>query len=247
MAERIVYLHGVPHSGEMWQPFIERIGGVAPDLPGFGSTDKPASGDYTFRGLARWVSDYTAGMDRFSLVMHDWGAVGLLAAMERPEAIDRIVLINAVPFLPGYRWHPAARAWRTPVVGELVMGLTTKWGFRQLARIQGKTEVPQEIADANVDEVWRHFDHGTQRAILRLYRSAPEDVLAEAGRDLAGIDAPALVVWGAEDPYLPAELATRYAEALGGPAEVDLVADAGHWPWFEKPDVIARVAAFLGG
>jgi pimeloyl-ACP methyl ester carboxylesterase len=41
MAERIVYLHGVPHSGEMWQPFIERIGGIAPDLPGFGSTDRP--------------------------------------------------------------------------------------------------------------------------------------------------------------------------------------------------------------
>jgi pimeloyl-ACP methyl ester carboxylesterase len=42
MAERIVYLHGVPHSGARWQPFIERTGGLAPDLPGFGSADKPA-------------------------------------------------------------------------------------------------------------------------------------------------------------------------------------------------------------
>jgi pimeloyl-ACP methyl ester carboxylesterase len=39
MAERIVYLHGVPHSGAMWQPFVERTDGGAPDLPGFGSTD----------------------------------------------------------------------------------------------------------------------------------------------------------------------------------------------------------------
>jgi pimeloyl-ACP methyl ester carboxylesterase len=247
MAERIVYLHGVPHSGEMWQPFIERIGGVAPDLPGFGSTDKPASGDYTFRGLARWVSDYTAGMDRFSLVMHDWGAVGLLAAMERPEAIEHVVLINAVPFLPGYRWHPVARAWRTPVVGELLMGLSTKRGFKQLAKRQSKTEVPQESVDGNVDEIWRHFDHGTQRAILRLYRSAPEDVLADAGKGLGAITAPALVIWGDKDPYMPTHLAHDYAGAFGGAAEVDVVADAGHWPWFEKPAVIDRVSAFLAG
>jgi pimeloyl-ACP methyl ester carboxylesterase len=47
MAERIVYLHGVPQSGEMWRPFVEKTGGDAPDLPGFGSSDKPAHGDYT--------------------------------------------------------------------------------------------------------------------------------------------------------------------------------------------------------
>jgi pimeloyl-ACP methyl ester carboxylesterase len=38
-----------------------------------------------------------------------------------------------------------------------------------------------------------------------------------------------------------------YADALGGSAEVDVVADAGHWPWFEKPAVIDRVSAFLAG
>jgi pimeloyl-ACP methyl ester carboxylesterase len=247
MAERIVYLHGAPQSGAMWQPFTERTGGDAPDLPGFGSTDKPASGDYTFRGLGRWVSDYTRDIEKFSLVVHDWGAVGLLAAMERPEAIERLVIISAVPFLPGYRWHPIARAWRRPVVGELLMGSSTKWGFRQLARLQEKTEVPREVADRNLDEIWSHFDHGTQRAILRLYRSAPEDVLAEVGRGLGAIKAPALVVWGDKDPYLPPRFAHDYAEALGGPAEVDVVPDAGHWPWFEKPAVIDRVSDFLAG
>src|SRR2546423_9947148 len=111
MAESIVYLHGVPQSGDMWRPFVERTGGLAPDLPGFGKTDKPASGDYTFRGLTRYVSDLLAPMERYSLVVHDWGAVGLLAALERPEALERLVVIDAVPFLPGYRWHRLARIW----------------------------------------------------------------------------------------------------------------------------------------
>jgi pimeloyl-ACP methyl ester carboxylesterase len=247
MAERIVYLHGVPQSGEMWQPFIERTGGVAPDLPGFGSTEKPASGDYSFRALGRWVSEYTADLERFSLVVHDWGCVGLLAAMERPEAIERLVVIDVVPFLPDYRWHQVARVWRTPVAGELLMGLSSKRGFRQLAKRQGLNEVPQDRVDALIDEIWRHFDHGTQRAILRLYRSAPENVLAEAGRNLGAIKAPALVVWGAEDPYLPTRFAHDYATALGGPVEVDVVERAGHWPWLEQPGVIERVAAFLDG
>src|SRR3954466_2085852 len=198
MAQSIVYLHGVPESGEMWKPFVERTGGDAPDLPGFGRSAKPANGDYSFRALGRWVSDYTRGLESFSLVVHDWGAVGLLTAMERPEAIERLVIIDAVPFLPGYRWHQIARVWRTPVAGELFMGLSTKWGFRQIALRQGG-DVSRELVDRQIDEIWKHFDHGTQRAILRLYRSAPETELEAAGLGLDRITAPALVVWGGED------------------------------------------------
>jgi pimeloyl-ACP methyl ester carboxylesterase len=229
----------------MWKPFVERTGGDAPDLPGFGRSQKPASGDYSFRALGRWVSEYTKDLERFSLVVHDWGAVGLLAAMERPEAIARLVIVDAVPFLPGYRWHPVARIWRRRLAGELFMGLSSKWGFRLLAKRQSETQVPEAVLEEAIDGMWRHFDHGTQRAILRLYRSAPEDKLAEAGRDLGKITAPALVVWGAQDPYLDGKLAHAYAGALGGPAEVELVEGAGHWPWYEKPSVIDRVASFL--
>jgi len=231
----------------MWQPFLERTGGDAPDLPGFGRSAKPADGDYSFRALGRWVSEYTAGLESFSLVVHDWGAVGLLAAMERPEAIEKLVIIDAVPFLPGYHWHTLARLWRTRGVGELFMGSSTKWGFKLLANRQSETQVPDSVLGAAIDQIWEHFDHGTQRAILRLYRSAPEDALADAGRDLGRIAAPALVVWGAQEPYIPPKFAQGYADALGGPAEVAVIDGAGHWPWYEKPEVIDRVAGFLAG
>ena len=247
-AERpVIYLHGVPESGAMWEPFVARTGGDAPDLPGFGTSDKRSDGDYSFRGLGRWVSDYTRELERFSLVVHDWGAVGLLAAMERPEAIERLVIIDAVPFLPGYRWHRIARVWRTPLAGELFMGLSTKRGSRWLARRQSQTEIPDQVIDTAIERAWKHFDHGTQRAILRLYRSADEPLLTDAGRDLGRIEAPALVVWGAQDPYIPATFAQQYADALGGPAEVDIVDGAAHWPWYEKPEVVDRVARFLAG
>ena len=230
----------------MWEPFVARTGGDAPDLPGFGASAKPNDGDYSFQALGRWVSDYTRGLESFSLVVHDWGAVGLLAAMERPEAVERLVIIDAVPFLPDYRWHPVARVWRTPVAGELFMGLSTKWGFKLLAKKQSRTSVPEEVLDEGIERIWKHFDHGTQRAILRLYRSAPEPLLEEAGRDLGRITAPALVVWGGEEPYIDPKFAHAYADALGGPAEVDIVEGAGHWPWYEQPAGVDRVASFLG-
>src|SRR3954467_14002727 len=100
------------------------------------------------------------------------------------------------------------------------MGLSSKWALRMLATRQSETQVPESVLEEAIDGIWKYFDHGTQRAILRLYRSAPEDQLAEAGRALGKITAPTLVVWGAKDPYLETKFAHAYAEALGGPAEV---------------------------
>ena len=137
-------------------------------------------------------------------------------------------MIDAVPFLPGYRWHAIARVWRTPLLGELFMGSTSRFTMRLLMR--RLKALPPEAVDRWVDQVLDDLDHGTQRAILRLYRSAPPDVLARAGERLGGITSPALVVWGANEPFLGTRFAQAYADALGGQARVEVVERAGHWP-----------------
>ena len=228
----ILYVHGVPTDGDDWLPFLERTGGIAIDLPGFGRSGKPQHFDYSIDGYARFLREFTdtLELDRLALVVHDWGAVGLGLP---PERIERLVVMNAVPFLPGYRWHRVARVWRTPLAGELAMGLTFKWNMRR--------GMPAELAD----RVWPHFDHGTQRAILKLYRSAPPERLAAAAPLLEEIEAPALMIWGEEDPFLPPSLAQGYADALGGEARVELVPGAGHWLWLRHPEVVDSVAAFV--
>jgi pimeloyl-ACP methyl ester carboxylesterase len=234
----VLYLHGVPTDGDDWLPFLERTGGLAPDLPGFGRSGKPPHFDYSIPGYARWVRAFvdTAGLERFSLVVHDWGAVGLALAQEIPERIERLVVIDAVPFLPGYQWHRAAGLWRTPLLGELAMGLTFK-------RVMSRAGVP----DALIDRAYERFDHGTQRAILKLYRSAPPQTLEAAGARLAEIRAPALVVWGDRDEYLPTKFAELYAERLGGETRVEIAEGAGHWPWVERPELVETVTGFLRG
>src|SRR3954468_20018982 len=235
-AAPILYLHGVPTDADDWLPFLERSCGYAPDLPGFGRSGQPPHFDYSIPGYARWLRAYldTIGLERFSLVVHDWGAVGLARAQEMPERIERLVVIDAVPLLPGYSWHRAARLWRTPLVGELAMGLTFK-------RVMSRNGVP----DALIDRAYERFDHGTQRAILKLYRSAPPQTLEAAGARLGEIKAPALVTWGVPDPFIPSEFAQRYADALGGESRVELLDGAGHWSWDGRPETVDLVTGFL--
>ena len=236
----ILYVHGNPNNSDLWLPFLERTGGVAMDLPGFGRSAKPADFGYSIDGYGDWLDAFrrALGWERYRMLVHDWGSIGLELAQRDPERVERLVIVNAVTFLPGYRWHRFARIWRTPVLGELFQGSTTKWGLRRF--LPG-------MPDDFIDSIWDHYDHGTQRAVLKLYRSSPPAALARAGDRLGTIRCPALVLWGADDPYLPARFAHAYGEALGGETHVEVVDGAGHWPWIGRPEVLARLTDYLEG
>src|SRR5512133_1627760 len=98
----VLYLHGVPTASDQWVRFLARTGGLAPDLPGFGCSGKRGDGDFTIEGYARFVDDFLAltNVDRVRLVVHDWGAVGLVWAQRNPERVERLAILDAVPLLP---------------------------------------------------------------------------------------------------------------------------------------------------
>lgn len=232
----VLYLHGVPTSSDIWLPLLQLSGGIAPDLFGFGRSSKRGDLDFSLDGLASFVDAFLdlVGVERVRLVGHDWGAaIGLRWALRDPDRVERLVIVDGVPLLPGFRWHRLARGWRLPGVGELIVGSLPRWGFRRA--------LPRPIADA----AYKHFDQGTQRAVLRLYRSTSPAALAQAGAQLDQLSAPALVVWGDDDPYVPSHAAEAYAGALGGNTDVIHVAAAGHWPWYDRADVVERIATFL--
>jgi pimeloyl-ACP methyl ester carboxylesterase len=240
-----LYLHGAPTSSEDWIAFLERTGGIAPDLVGFGRSGKGGQLDYSLPGLADFLQRFLdeLGIERVKLVAHDWGAAaGLLLATRDPARVDRLVLIDAVPLLDGFRWHRLARLWRRPLIGELLMGSTTR---SMLARALRNGAVRHDAwSESRISGVWEQFDQGTQRALLRLHRSSGEARLAELGADLPSLRMPALVLWGERDPWLRPELADAYGARLPN-ATVRRLPDAGHWPWLDRPDVIELVADFL--
>jgi pimeloyl-ACP methyl ester carboxylesterase len=218
---------------------------VAPDLVGFGRSAKGANLDYTLAGLANFIELFLdeLGIPVVTVVAHDWGAgAGLLLAQRQPQRVQALVLINALPLLEGFRWHRLARIWRMPLLGELAMGATTRTVLRRLLRRCYAD--PSALSSTRFRAIWDQFDQGTQRAVLRLHRSAPEGRLAEAGAGLDRLSVPSMVIWGEHDPWFPAPLADQYGERLAG-ARVISVPDAGHWPWLEQEAVAEWIAEFV--
>lgn len=244
----VVLVHGVPDHSERWQPFLERMRGpaLAFDLPGFGRSGRPDPErfDFSARGQGEFAGQVleALGVTDHILCVHDWGAVGLIPAQREPSRIKRLCVINAVPLLPGYRWHRTARGWRTPVLGELSTRMFTKRTLALgLRESRGDWSAPPPEF---VEMIWEHLDRASFDAILRLYRSAPSDELARLGERLGSIEAPALVAWSTRDRYLPLRFGRAYADALPG-AELLELPGLGHWPWLEDPSLVGRIAGFL--
>jgi pimeloyl-ACP methyl ester carboxylesterase len=249
--EPIICLHGNPDSADAWTPLLDatdRLGRViAPDLPCFGRSARvgPPAFDASLDAYIDWFEAFldALAINRYRLVVHDWGSLALVAAARRPEQVTGIVAINTVPLSAAYRWHWIARLlWRPRVVGEVGMTIFNRFLIKALTRLQR----PRFAAlDADLlDRFQRDLDPGMKRAILRLYRSADSAELGRQGAQLGALRCPALIVWGEQDPYVGVAEMDVLAKALGGPVDTRRVA-GGHWPMCDTDEVFDLTRAFL--
>lgn len=243
----VVYCHGNPTHGEDWVPFLERGGpAIAIDMPGWGRSDRPDPRrfDYSMYGLSAFLElcFEELGVAGRKLVVHDWGCLALIGAQRRPELVEKLVVINAVPLLPGFRWHWVAQIWRRRGLGELANATSTKTSMELVMRQLSGNRRP--MPPQFIERIWRYLDRGTDEATLALYRHADPDRLARAGDRLSRLTCPSLVLWGANDPFLKPRFAEAYAAALPD-SQLELVAGAGHWPWIDDVRIVDRVLGFL--
>src|SRR5215217_4734975 len=248
--DAVVFVHGNPDSGRDWDDLVAAGGRftrtIAFDVSGYGQSDKTASdGVQTTNGVARYIAGLLdqLGVKRTVLVVHDFGGIwGLQWAAGHAGALRGAVLINGGA-LQGYLPHPDAFTWATPGVGEQAMAATTREGF--VARIkQGNPKMPEEQLHRMYDD----YDRSTRCAALRYYRSGSENYQTIGGEQAAALrplDIPALVVWGAKDPYIPVEQAERQKQAFPS-ARIVILPESGHWPQFDDPEAVrAEVVPFL--
>jgi pimeloyl-ACP methyl ester carboxylesterase len=249
--EAVVFVHGNPGSSTDWSALVEATGAVgraiAFDMPGFGKADKPKGFHYHVVSYAEFIDGALRelGVERVHLVVHDFGGpFGLVWGVQHPDRWASVVLIN-VGVMPGYTWHTMAKRWRTPVLGELVQAWIPRSAWRRMMQKANPRGLPAQF----VEKMYDDYDRATRRTVLKLYRATPDpgESAGEVGKAIATLHKPALVVWGAKDPFIDVRYAERQREFFDV-KETLILPESGHWPFQDDPERVREaVVPFLQG
>ncbi len=251
-AHELVLLHGQPGSPADWQLVAGRLPvrlhAVAPDRPGYGSSQLPAGG---FAANARAVlNDLDArGITRTVLVGHSYGGgVALSAASLAPGRVEAVVLLASVG--PGCvtGWDRLLAAPGAGQLAALVAWRLTPWIARaRLAGIARRRGRPLDSDEHANWQVWGHAGHG-QHPLWRTFLTEQRALLRELGaleHAIASVRVPVLVLADPRDTIVPYETARRLVRALPD-ARLQLVEGAGHHLPRRAPEAVAdAIVAFL--
>jgi pimeloyl-ACP methyl ester carboxylesterase len=244
----VLLVHGFPDSSHLWRHQVAALTGagfraIAPDMRGFGASDKPeAVEEY---GLGRAVADLVAILDALEIqqarvVGHDWGAavVWLLAALQ-PDRVERIVAMSV--------GHPGARR-------RSIADREKAW-YQLLFQFEGVAEELLRRDDWALFREWLRNDGDIDRYIedlerpgaltagLNWYRANLHPARELESRPAVPVvAAPALGRWSSEDHYLNEAPMLRSAEYVTGPWRYERIDGASHWMQLDAPD---RVNALL--
>jgi epoxide hydrolase 4 len=237
----VVLLHGFP---EFWYGWREQIAPlvtagfrvVAPDLRGYNLSSKPDG--YTAYTADKLAGDirgliHELGAESAMVIGHDWGgSVAWTLAMNHPEVVDRLVILNAA--------HPRRlnEGLRTP------RQLLRSWYFfafqpaklpERRARRRHWRFFKRFLRDARppytAEELERYVEAwsqpGAATAMIDYYRAAVR--LSSKQGELRPISAPTLVIWGEGDRYLGPRLAEPHHEDVPNLDRVERLPNASHW------------------
>jgi haloalkane dehalogenase len=245
----VVFFHGEPTWSFLWRKVIPPVleAGyrcIAPDLPGFGRSDKPVDLDwYSYDRHTAAIAPLLEQLDLrdATVVVHDWGGpVGLRLAVEHPDRIARIVVLDTGLFTGHQKMTDAWRAFRDFVerTDDLPIGF--------LVRGACKRDPSDEVIAAYDAPFPNQESKAGARAFPLMLPTAPDMPGAQAGqRVLDAMQAdgrPKLVLWADSDPVIPLDVGRRFAQALGTEVE-HVIADASHFLQEDAGAEIGRLIA----
>jgi pimeloyl-ACP methyl ester carboxylesterase len=245
----LLLLHDCLASHETFRATIGQLAGsfrvIAPDLPGFGASEKPDPQRYAYGydAFAESVRDLVAalGLGRVHVCGHGMGAgVALTLAARHPAVVHRLVLASASVYAEGE--HALDRVGRVPVVGAVmwrqIMGLALFRAYVQSTVYAGAAKVPP----GRVEALYASFNAPAARQAAHATVVAKADARPLIAR-LPRVLAETLVVWGRDDRLAPVEHGRRLARELR--ARFDVL-ECGRCPPDERPaEFAATLMPFL--
>lgn len=249
----VVLLHGEPTYSRLWRDVMVPLAhaglrAVAPDLVGFGRSDKPTDLDwYTFEHLTAALDAHLDAVapGPLTLVVHDWGGVlGLPWTVEHPERVQRLVILDTGLYSPGGFVSDSWQAFRDFVerTPELPIAFLVDGGTHRDLSDEEKAAYDAPFPDA--------ASQAGARALPLLVPRADDDPgaarLSWTREQLADWQAPTIVLWGGADTVLPVSIGESFARTIPNCDEVEVIPDAGHFLQEDAgADIGARIAAFV--
>lgn len=248
----LLLIHGMAGSSRTWNRVVptlaQRFTVVAPDLIGHGASGKPRRGEYSLAAHANILRDLLdfLGHQRATFIGQSLGGgLAMQLAYQFPERCERLVLVGSGGLgrevnlllraltLPGAEYvFPLACAPWLRDSGNLLASWLYNFGLR---------------VSPVVEETWRSYaslaDADTRRAFFRTLHS----VVDLGGQSVSATDrlyltsqVPTLIVWGANDPLIPASHALDAHRAMPG-SRLEIFEGVGHYPHCEEPARFAQV------
>ncbi|WP_448809027.1 alpha/beta fold hydrolase [Agromyces bauzanensis] len=251
----VVLVHGMPTSSYLYRRIADRLvrAGlrvVAPDLLGFGGSDKPR--DPTVYGTIEQSRRITAlldhlGVERAAFVAHDLGGPWTFEIADRePHRVASLVVLNTSAYAELMTPPREARLVGGPVGAPLARLMGSRLGRPMIAAFLSRfTHAGDGLDPEVVDAHWTPLYEGGWRA-FRAFAAGLDDAMAEFSRYAAALrrlDVPAALAWGGEDPVLDAlRLVPRFTADLAIDAgDVHVLEGASHFLQEDRPDDVAAI------
>ena len=257
-APALLLLHGFPSAGHMFRDLIpqlsDRFRVIAPDLPGFGQSDMPDRGTftYTFDNVARVIDRFTeaVGLGRFAIYVFDYGApTGFRLATWHPERVTALISQNGNAYAEGLSdgWKPIRAYWEDPsranrdALRAFLAPETTVWQYKH--GVADPTALSPDgysldnfyLSRPGADEVQLDL-FGDYKSNVALYPAFQAYFRAHRP--------PFLAVWGRNDPFFLPAGAEAFKRDL--PGAVVRFFDTGHFALeTHASEIVTSIRDFL--
>ena len=247
-----VYLqHGNPTTGLLYRKVAEllpldRVRVIMPTMVGLGFSTKVPASEHTLYNHMRWMNRVLTTLDLTEVVYagQDWGGPVGMGALSLSPGVLKGVLVMNTGFRAPRKPMDLSRAHalvKTPLVGELVVEALSPVFFTRLAQVQGDpATMPPEVMDLYLRPLEDSGNGKATLALMRMVADGPDHAsspaLGDIERYVEGLDIPAELVWGMNDPILGRGL--PFMQKMF-PAALVTETEAGHFLQEEVPEIIA--------
>ncbi len=238
--KHVLFIHGLGSSADRWLDIPIALSldhhTIAVDLPGFGMSEKPSSGmRYTIREYANFISqlmnDLKIDDSKTSIVGHSLGGyIAAEVAITHRHLVDRLVLIDTSGMLNG----------PTPLLEQYITASmnptreSVRRVFEQL--VANPIRIPDFLVDAFI---YRMGLPGAKEAFRLAYENSVNTQIGKRRLEkIAGIKT--LIIWGKEDRLIPLKYFDLFKKSIKG-LRAELIEDAGHAPFAEKPALVFEI------